>query len=84
MSGTQVDMAEVEEGLAWIIDPELKRPITEMKLIDRMTAEGGIVTIEFHLTVPFCPPVLALKIASDIKATALATKGISDARVTLR
>ena len=84
MSGTQVDMTEIEKGLAKIIDPELGRPITEMKLIDRMTAEGGSVTIEFHLTAPFCPPVFALKIANDIKAAVLAAKGVSGAKVTLR
>jgi ATP-binding protein involved in chromosome partitioning len=77
-------MTEIEKGLAKIIDPELGRPITEMKLIDRMTAEGGSVTIEFHLTAPFCPPVFALKIANDIKAAVLAAKGVSGAKVTLR
>lgn len=84
MSGTQVDMAEIGRGLAKVTDPELGRSITELKLIDRMTAEGGFVTVEFHLTAPFCPPVFALKIASDIKAAVLAAKGVSDARVTLR
>ena len=77
-------MTEIEQGLGKIIDPELGRSITEMRLIDRMTAEEGIVTIEFHLTAPFCPPVFALKIASDIKAAVLAAKGVSDARVILR
>jgi metal-sulfur cluster biosynthetic enzyme len=77
-------MTEIEQGLGKIIDPELGRSITEMRLIDRMTAEEGFVTIEFHLTAPFCPPVFALKIASDIKAAVLAAKGVSDARVILR
>ena len=66
------------------MDPELGRSITEMKLIDRLAVDGGAVTVEFHLTAPFCPPVFALKIASDIKTTALSVKGVKDAKVTLR
>jgi metal-sulfur cluster biosynthetic enzyme len=67
-----------------IIDPELGRSITELKLIDKMTVTGGNVYVEFHLTAPFCPPVFALKIASDIKAGLLSVAGVKDAKVTLR
>jgi len=84
MSVSQADLAEIEGRFAKIIDPELGRPITEMKLIDKLSAEGGLVTVEFHLTAPFCPPVFALKIASDIKAAVLASKGVTEAKVTLR
>lgn len=84
MSQPTVDLAEIEQGLSKIIDPELGRPITEMKLIDKLSAEGGVVTVDFHLTAPFCPPVFALKIASDIKSTVMSAKGVSDAKITLR
>ncbi len=84
MSEAQVDTAEVERGLSKIIDPELGRSITDLKLVDKLTVEGGLVTVEFHLTAPFCPPVFALKIASDIKAAVISTKGVTDSKVTLR
>ncbi|MDV3277362.1 MAG: iron-sulfur cluster assembly protein [Nitrososphaerales archaeon] len=84
MAQAQVDNAELQEKLSKIIDPELGRPITEMKLIDRLGVNGGSVEIDFHLTTPFCPPVFALKIASDIKSAALTTKGVTEAKVTLR
>ena len=74
----------MQSRLSKIIDPELGRSITEMNLIDKMSVSGGAVDIEFHLTAPFCPPVFALKIASDIKAAALATQGVKEAKVTLR
>jgi len=83
MPESQVNLSQIEEGFAKIIDPELGRPITEMKLIDRLTAEGNTVTVEFHLTAPFCPPMFALKIASDIKAAVLATSGVKEAKITL-
>jgi metal-sulfur cluster biosynthetic enzyme len=84
LSSEQVDLSEIERQFSKIMDPELGRPITEMKLIDKLEATGGTVVVEFHLTAPFCPPVFALKIASDIKSSALSVKGVKEARVTLR
>ncbi len=70
--------------MAKILDPELGRPITDLKLIDRISVSGGSVDLEFHLTAPFCPPMFALKIASDIKAGLLSVPGVKEAKVTLR
>ena len=80
----KVEGAEVERALSKIMDPELGRSITELKLIDKLTIDGGSVEVEFHLTAPFCPPVFALKIASDIKAGTMSVSGVTDAKVTLR
>jgi ATP-binding protein involved in chromosome partitioning len=81
---SQVEEAALQAALSKIMDPELGRPITDLKLIDKMTVTGGSVDLEFHLTAPFCPPVFALKIASDIKAGLLSVQGVTDAKVTLR
>jgi metal-sulfur cluster biosynthetic enzyme len=80
----QVDPADVERELSKIMDPELGRSITDLKLIDRLAVEGTSVEVDFHLTAPFCPPVFALKIASDIKAGVASVAGVTDAKVTLR
>lgn len=71
-------------ALSKIMDPELGRPITDLKLVDKMVVTEGLVDLEFHLTAPFCPPIFALKIASDIKAGLLSVPGVTDAKVTLR
>ena len=84
MSSEQVDEAEIERELSKIMDPELGRSITEMRLVDSILVEGGVVAVSFHLTAPFCPPVFALKIASDIKSSVLSVKGVKEARITLR
>ncbi len=84
MSGPAIDITQINAQLSKIIDPEIGRPITEMKLVDRIAIQEGFVDIEFHLTAPFCPPMFALKIASDIKQSVLAVQGVKDARVTLR
>jgi ATP-binding protein involved in chromosome partitioning len=81
---SQVEETALNAAMSKIIDPELGRPITDLKLIDKMTVTGGSVDLEFHLTAPFCPPVFALKIASDIKAGLLSVEGVKDAKVTLR
>jgi metal-sulfur cluster biosynthetic enzyme len=80
----QVDEAALNEAMSKIIDPELGRSITDLKLIDRMSVNEGNVDLEFHLTAPFCPPVFALKIAADIKAGLLSVQGVTGAKVTLR
>ena len=81
---SQVDEAAIQTALSRIMDPELGRSITDLKLVDRMSVNGTSVDLEFHLTAPFCPPVFALKIASDIRAGLLSVPGVTDARVTLR
>jgi len=79
-----VQESALTEAMSKIMDPELGRPITDLKLIDKMSVAGGTVELEFHLTAPFCPPIFALKIASDIKAGLLSVPGVKEARVTLR
>jgi len=81
---SQVDESAIQTALSKIMDPELGRPITDLKLVDRMNVSAGSVDLEFHLTAPFCPPVFALKIASDIKAGLLSVPGVTNAKVTLR
>jgi len=81
---SEVQESAINGALSKIMDPELGRSITDLKLIDRMSVSGGAVELEFHLTAPFCPPIFALKIASDIKAGLLSVPGVSQAKVTLR
>ncbi len=81
---SQVSESAINAALSKIMDPELGKPITDLKLVDKMTVTEGAVDLEFHLTAPFCPPIFALKIASDIKAGLLSVPGVKDAKVTLR
>ena len=81
---SQVEQSAIDAAMSKIIDPELGKPITDLKLIDKTAIDGGSVDLEFHLTAPFCPPVFALKIAADIKAGLLSVPGVTNAKVTLR
>ena len=81
---SRAEESALNEALSKIMDPELGRSITDLKLVDKITITGSSVDLEFHLTAPFCPPVFALRIASDIKAGLLAVPGVAEAKVTLR
>jgi metal-sulfur cluster biosynthetic enzyme len=81
---SQVEQSAIDGAMSRVVDPELGRPITDLKLIDKVVVDGGRVELEFHLTAPFCPAVFALKIAADIKAGLLSVPGVTEARVTLR
>ena len=84
MSSGGITLEMIDQEMAKIIDPELGRPITDLKLIDKVDVQGSLVQVEFHLTAPFCPPVFALKIASDIRSGLLAVNGVTEAQVTLK
>lgn len=46
----------VRNALTKVIDPELRRPITELNMVKNVTvAEGGAVHVEIYLTTGSCP-----------------------------
>ncbi len=78
-----VDKESIMKELAQVIDPEIGVPITEMKLIDKIEIKDGEVTVEYHLTMPFCPPVFALAIGQDIKNRVTNLEGVTKATAIL-
>jgi len=72
---------EILEKLKEVKDPEFGRPIYERQLIDDVRVTGHAATIEFHLTVPFCPDVFATYIGKEIKRKALEVEGIKEVEV---
>ncbi|MBI2547303.1 MAG: DUF59 domain-containing protein [Candidatus Aenigmarchaeota archaeon] len=62
-----LDKRAVFKELEKVLDPELNVSIVELELVDKIEIKNGNVTISFHLTAPYCPPMLALKMAYDIK-----------------
>jgi ATP-binding protein involved in chromosome partitioning len=70
----------VLRALASVIDPELRRPITELHMIDGVSVDGaGVASIELKLTIVGCPA--ATSIESDVRAAATATPGVTAADV---
>jgi ATP-binding protein involved in chromosome partitioning len=78
-----VDKTQIVRELSQVVDPEVGVPITEMDLVDDITINGESVSVSFHLTAPFCPPMFALEIAQDIKRRLLALEGVKDVKVSM-
>ena len=45
----------VLEALAGVIDPELRKPVTELDMVRDVTVDGGHVAVTIALTVAGCP-----------------------------
>ena len=80
-----VEKTDVVKELAQVVDPEVGVPITEMDLVDDIGIDDktGIVSVGFHLTAPFCPPMFALEIAQDIKKRVGSLQGVKDVKVNM-
>ncbi|NWG09493.1 MAG: DUF59 domain-containing protein [Nitrososphaerales archaeon] len=74
---------EVMEELSNVIDPEIGMSIVDMGLVDEVKIDRGKVSVNFHLTAPFCPPVFAMMIAKDIKDRLSRMAGVNSSEVKL-
>ncbi|MES2094104.1 MAG: Mrp/NBP35 family ATP-binding protein [Actinomycetota bacterium] len=66
----------VRDALASVIDPEIRKPITELDMIGAITAgPDGAVTVGLTLTIVGCPA--AASIERDVRAAATAVPGVT-------
>ncbi len=66
---------QVREALAAVIDPEIKRPITDLDMVDEVTVDNeGNVFARILLTIAGCP--LAHSIEGDVRNTLSALEGV--------
>jgi len=80
-----VTRAQIIKELNKVVDPEINMPITDMELVDEIKIEdGGTVSITFHFTTPYCPPVFAYKIALDIRSNVSSLEGVTRVKVFLK
>jgi metal-sulfur cluster biosynthetic enzyme len=78
-----VTKEEIMEELSNVIDPEIGMSIVDMGLVDEVKIEGKKVSVSFHLSAPFCPPVFAMMIAKDIKNRLSKMVGVENSEVKL-
>jgi len=50
-----VNQDAVQAALATVIDPEIRRPITEIGMVKDVAIDGGKVTVGVYLTISACP-----------------------------
>ncbi|MCP2165580.1 Mrp/NBP35 family ATP-binding protein [Goodfellowiella coeruleoviolacea] len=72
----------VQAALSTVHDPEIRRPITELKMVKDVTiSPEGVVDVAVYLTVAGCP--LRDKITRDVTEAVGKVDGVSQVRVTL-
>jgi len=70
------------EALATVQDPEIKRPITELGMVDRLEVDAaGLVKVTVLLTVSGCP--MKDTIDRDVRGALGAVDGVTDVELTL-
>lgn len=73
----------VNAALATVIDPELRRPITELGMVDAVEiSDGGAVRLSVLLTIAGCP--LRETITRDSEAALLGVPGVTSVEVELK
>ncbi len=71
---------QVTTALAGVDDPEIRRPITELGMVDSVEIDdGGYVLIRILLTVSGCP--MRERLVTDVTAAARTVPGVSGAAV---
>jgi metal-sulfur cluster biosynthetic enzyme len=78
-----VDVEEVRKAAGSVPDPEVRRSIAELGLLDVVEVEGGQVTVHFHLTSPLCPATFAARIGKEIRRRVAALPGVDSVEVVL-
>ncbi len=74
-------VSAVNEALATVIDPEIRRPITELGMVESVAVEDGRAAITVLLTIAGCP--LQSTIQRDVTAAVLSVDGVEDVDLTL-
>ncbi|MBI2545530.1 MAG: DUF59 domain-containing protein [Candidatus Aenigmarchaeota archaeon] len=78
-----LDKKTVMKALEKVTDPEVNISIIEMELVDKVEIKDGNVEIDFHVTAPYCPPMLAMKMAFDMKKVVSQIKGVKSVKLNM-
>ncbi|MDN4471629.1 Mrp/NBP35 family ATP-binding protein [Demequina zhanjiangensis] len=75
-------LTELESALTGVIDPEIRRPITEIGMVRSVEVDDeGLATIGIDLTTQGCP--MRERITGDVDKAARSVSGVSDVRIEL-
>lgn len=74
-------VSDIERALSGVIDPEIRRPITEIGMVRSVDLDGSVATIGIDLTTSGCP--MRERITSDVEGAAIALDGVESVRIEL-
>ena len=79
---TAVSREAIDAALATVQDPEIRRPLTELKMIKSVEiSDSGAVTVEIWLTVSGCP--MRDEITGRVSEAVASVSGVTDVSVVL-
>ncbi|MFT4008476.1 MAG: Mrp/NBP35 family ATP-binding protein [Nocardioidaceae bacterium] len=78
---TSPSVEQITAALATVNDPEIRRPVTELGMVDDIAIDDGLVTVRLLLTVAGCP--LKDTLTRDVTAAVSKVPGVSSVRVDL-
>lgn len=74
--------ALVRRSLALVIDPEIRRPVTELDMIGGVSVDDeGVASVDLKLTIVGCPAAAAIE--RDVHAATVGTPGVTKAIVSV-
>jgi metal-sulfur cluster biosynthetic enzyme len=79
-----LDIEAVRAAAGATRDPEIRRSLSELGLLDEVLIQGSQVTVHFHLTSPLCPSRFATSIGQEIRRRVEAVPGVTSCEVVLR
>ncbi|WP_027341783.1 Mrp/NBP35 family ATP-binding protein [Hamadaea tsunoensis] len=80
MSAPATTLADaINTALATVNDPEIRRPITDLGMVESVAIDGGTVRVAILLTVAGCP--LRDKLRDDITAAVGAVAGVDEVQI---
>lgn len=74
MTSTDELIARVRDSLSRVNDPELRKPITELGMVDSLKVDGSTLHAVILLTISGCP--MRERLHQDVSAAALSVVGI--------
>ena len=78
---TESATAQLLAALATVIDPEIRRPITELDMVGPVALADGVASVDLKLTIVGCPA--ADRIEGDVRAAVLAVPGVSSLELSI-
>jgi ATP-binding protein involved in chromosome partitioning len=79
-----IDLEVVRKAAGSARDPEVRRPIADMQLLDDIEVDGDRVIVHYHLTSPLCPARFAAQIGQEIRRRVEAVPGVRGCEVVLQ
>ncbi len=72
--------AAIRQALARVIDPEIRKPITELDMVGEVVVtDAGVASVDLRLTIVGCPA--ADTIERDVRAATASVTGVTDVDV---